>query len=166
MLNFDKAFDIVIGVEAGYSNDPRDPGGETNWGITIATLRQSIIDKIVPDGTTVKGLTKDQAKLIYKANYWSKIHGDEIASPLDVFAFDSSVNQGLTASVKMMQLVLKVPQTGIMDVVTVGKAKFATAWHAQVFMARRAMRYNSTRNADVYLEGWLTRLFTVTMKGL
>lgn len=34
MNNFDKAFELVVGVEGGYVNDPRDPGGRTIYGIT------------------------------------------------------------------------------------------------------------------------------------
>ena len=39
MNNFNRAFTELLGNEGGYSNNPNDPGGETNWGITLAVAR-------------------------------------------------------------------------------------------------------------------------------
>ena len=59
MSNFDKAFDLLIGNEGGYVNNPADPGGETNCGITRAVA--------VDNGYTgnMKSMPKETAKQIY-----------------------------------------------------------------------------------------------------
>ena len=161
MSAFDKAFGIVIGEEGGYTWNKDDPGGETNWGITAVTLSTAIAKKLIPN-TTVKNLTQEQAKIIYKSLYWDVVHGDELPEPLCVYMFDCAVNQGYEPAIKMLQRALNVPQDGRIGLSTVAALKKATKWHFARFMAFRAMRYASTRNADKFGEGWLTRLFSVT----
>ena len=53
-MTFDEAFDTLIGHEGGYSNDPRDPGGETRYGIS---------KRAYPD-VNIATLTLEQAKFI------------------------------------------------------------------------------------------------------
>jgi len=83
--NFEKAFEFVTEHEGGYIADPRDPGGETNFGIS---------KKAYPD-LDIKELTFEEAKAIYKRDYWDKLKCDEIASGLDIVAFDTAVNFGI-----------------------------------------------------------------------
>jgi lysozyme family protein len=83
-MNFDAAFNIVVGIEAGYSNNPADPGGETKYGITKRQYPQ--ID--------IKNLTLDQAKAIYQRDYWSLCRCDELPWDMALVVFDCAVNQG------------------------------------------------------------------------
>lgn len=100
--NFDKAFDHVIGVEGGYTNDPFDHGGPTNWGITQATL-SSFRGKPVSE-QDVKNLTQHEAKMIYRSKYWNPLNCDAIKSAiLSELLFDQGVNRGITAAAKTMQ---------------------------------------------------------------
>lgn len=84
MTTFDLAFKIVIGEEGGYVNNPKDPGGETKYGVSKRSY----------PSLDIKNLSIDQAKKIYKENYWDKVGGDskpfEIALPL----FDCAINCG------------------------------------------------------------------------
>ncbi len=68
MSQFDKLIDRVLSHEGGYSNDPQDPGGETQWGIS---------KRAHPD-VNIKALTRAQAIDIYRADYWDKIKGDQL----------------------------------------------------------------------------------------
>ena len=68
MTTFDQAFAIVIGEEGGYVNDPNDPGGETKYGIA----------KNSHPNVDIANLTLDQAKAIYKTEYWDKVFGDTL----------------------------------------------------------------------------------------
>jgi len=72
MSDFDKAFDLLIGNEGGYVNNPSDPGGETNWGITRAVA--------VDNGYTgsIKLMPKETAKGIYKKMYWDRLRCDQL----------------------------------------------------------------------------------------
>jgi lysozyme family protein len=162
--SYDKAFTIILGEEGGYVFDPRDTGGETQWGITWPSLRLAISTGIVAATTTISTLTQDQAKLIYKEFYWTPIKGDQLPWPLCVYVFDSAVNQGVIPAVKMLQRALKQPQDGILGVATLEAATHASSFTCAQFMAYRAMRYQSTKNADIYGVGWLTRIFDVSYK--
>ena len=149
MSNYDKSFSIILGEEGGYVNDPKDPGGETQWGITWQPLKTAIAQSIVPADTTIKTLTQDQAKLIYKAFYWDLVKGDSLPWPLCVFVFDSAVNQGVSPAIKMMQRALKQPQDGLLGPATLEAATHASGFVCAAFMAYRAMRYQNTKNADI-----------------
>ena len=164
MDNFDRAFQIIVGEEAGYVNNPDDPGGETNWGVTAQTLKAAIAQGLLPPTTTVKTLTQDQAKIVYRALYWNPIKGDQIAYPLCVFVMDSAINQGVQPAIKMMQRALNRAQDGVLGHDTMDAAAKATPWHSARFMTFRDYRYHSTRNFDKFGEGWITRLFEVTLK--
>ena len=79
--SYDKAFEIVVGLEGHISNDPRDPGGFTVYGLSS---RYNI-------GIT-KDLTLDDAKAIYLNNYWLPAGCDTAPFPWDIVLFDSAVN--------------------------------------------------------------------------
>lgn len=156
MSSFDRAFEIVVGLEGGYVNDPNDPGGETLYGITRRDH---------PEAWAAGQPTIDQAKAIYQRDYWDEVKGDSLPWPLALYVFDSAVNQGVSPAAKMLQRTLQTAQDGVIGRQTVSLAKKATAWHCARFMAFRVMRYQSTRNFDCFGEGWLTRLFEVAQKG-
>lgn len=82
MDNFDKAFEIVVGIEGGLSNDPADTGGVTKYGIS---------SKWHPN-VDVPNLTLDQAKDIYRKEYWHAFGCGDFRYPLDVYIFDTAVN--------------------------------------------------------------------------
>lgn len=63
---FDTLVERLVAVEGGYVNDPADPGGETNWGVTRAVARENGYDG------PMRAMTRDQAKAIYRAKYWAK----------------------------------------------------------------------------------------------
>jgi len=82
--DFDKALKFVLKWEGGYSNDPRDPGGETKYGISKRSYPELDISK----------LTLKQAKEIYYQNYWLKCGCDELPYPFNIVVFDTAVNMG------------------------------------------------------------------------
>ena len=91
---FDYAVNIVLGHEGGYSNDPNDPGGETNFGITQYELRSYAEDfNFLP--SHVNDLTRIEAEQFYKINYWDKYNYNAINSlPIATKIFDMAVNMG------------------------------------------------------------------------
>lgn len=108
MADFKSFFPTLISHEGGYVNDPADPGGETNLGITIGTFRQYAqkLLNIAPTSTNLRRLTRDQAGVIYKAQYWDQIGGDAIQlQELANMVFDFYVNAGGNA-IKVLQGVL------------------------------------------------------------
>jgi lysozyme family protein len=99
--NFDKCLPLLLEHEGGYSNHPSDPGGPTNFGITIIDYRLYID----PNGTAadVRGMTVDQAKTIYRSKYWDAMRCDDLPSGVDYAVFDYGVNSGISRSAKVLQ---------------------------------------------------------------
>ena len=92
MAAFDDAFAHVVGVEGKYCNDPRDAGGATCWGITVAVARANGYVGAMPT------LPLDTAKLIYRKRYWIALGLDFISTHAPKLAgelFDSGVNCGV-----------------------------------------------------------------------
>lgn len=155
-MSFDKAFEHVIGVEGGYVNDPRDPGGETIYGITRRDH---------PVAWEAGTPTLEQAKAIYKSHYWNPVKADELPWPLALFVFDAAVNQGAGTAVKLLQKALGVAQDGILGQQTLAAVKKANASElCGLYLADRALRYTGTRNFDVYGRGWFKRMFLIAME--
>ena len=94
MNNFNAAFDEVIGLEGGYSNDPNDAGGETNWG--IAKRWHPEVD--------IKNLTKTEAKDIYWLKYWNPLKlALVINSSVTTEIFEQLINMGLYQAILHVQ---------------------------------------------------------------
>ena len=93
LVNFDEIIEVVLHHEGGYVNDPKDPGGETNFGIAKRSH---------PD-VDIKNLTKDGAKEIYKEHYWDKNKVESLPLQLRHIYFDMCVNQGKGRAVKILQ---------------------------------------------------------------
>ena len=90
---FNEIIEQVLEHEGGYVNDPKDLGGETNFGIT---------KRFYPN-LDIKKLTREQAKEIYKKDYWDKNKCDSIPSRLRHIFFDMCVNMGRGNAVKILQ---------------------------------------------------------------
>lgn len=99
----------IVGREGGYVNDPDDPGGATNWGVTIHTMRRLGLD-LTGDGrvTTadVKRLTKAQATDIFIKHYFNRPGIAGLPRVLQASVFDMYVNAGGNA-VKILQRLLR-----------------------------------------------------------
>ena len=93
MLKFDEIIEVVLEHEGGYVNDPKDPGGETKYGIS---------KKAYPD-IDIKNLTVVDAKEIYKRDYWDKNKVDSVPDELKHIYFDCCVNMGRSRAVKILQ---------------------------------------------------------------
>lgn len=101
--------DRLISIEGGYTNDPKDSGGETIWGVTIAVARAFGYLGAMPD------MTKEQAKLIYMARFWEQPRFDKVAAingPLALELFDTGVNMGVGTASKFLQRALNVLNNG------------------------------------------------------
>ena len=93
LTTFDEIIEITLHHEGGYVHDPKDLGGETNFGIA---------GRFYPD-VDIKNLTKEGAKEIYKKDYWDKNKVDDLPENLKHIYFDMCVNQGKGTAVKVLQ---------------------------------------------------------------
>lgn len=100
MLNFTQAVERVLLIEQGYTNNPKDKGGETNFGITIGVARENGY------GGKMRDMNRTQAIMIYKTEYWDKVKADKLPSALAFQVFDASVNHGQSRAIKFLQIAL------------------------------------------------------------
>ncbi len=108
MADFSIALPITLAFEGGYVNNPRDPGGETNMGITMRVFAVTAhpLLGIEPTSSNLKGLTTAQAGIIYRENYWKPIQGDNIQmQELANILFDFYVNSGTHASSLLQKVI-------------------------------------------------------------
>ena len=102
MTFFDEVFYRVIGHEAGYVNNPKDPGGETKWGISKRSYPK----------LNIKTLTIEQAKEIYLNDFWNVIDGDSLQRPIAFQLMDFAINSGPETSIRYLQRALGVADDG------------------------------------------------------
>jgi lysozyme family protein len=104
--SYDEALARLLVHEGGYSNHPSDPGGPTNWGITIRDARAYW--KQDATASDVRNLPLAVAKSIYRSKYWAALACDELPAGVDYAVFDYGVNSGIGRAAKVLQRLLGV----------------------------------------------------------
>ena len=148
MGSWDIAIDWILRFEGGYVNDPNDAGGETKYGISKRSYPQE----------DIKNLTVDQAKQIYRRDYWERIRGDELPFKLSIIMLDSAVNQGVKTSIKLLQISLNQSVDGIIGPKTMGAAIRSGDTGAWLYLLQRAKRYMQTKGVEYWGANWGERL--------
>jgi len=98
--NWIKCLETILHHEGGYVNHPKDPGGETNLGVTKRVYEDF-------GGTKdMKDLTVEDVEPIYRKNYWDRVKGDDLPSGLDLCVFDFGVNAGTGRAAKYLQTMI------------------------------------------------------------
>ncbi len=144
------SFVLAKEIEGGYVNDPRDPGGETNFGISKRSY----------PNLDIRGLTKDDAIAIYRRDYWDAVQGDALPPVIAVAVFDAAVNQGRSPAITLLQRAAGVTADGRLGPLTLAAVQAADPDELLFeYLGWRARRYHGTANADVYIRGWMIRLF-------
>lgn len=151
-MNFNEAVDIVLKHEGGYVNDPADAGGETNYGIS---------KQAYPD-INIRNLTKEQAKMLYKRDYWDACKCDQLPDYTRLFVFDTAVNMGIGFAKKMLQVAVGAVSDGVIGPKTLAAARRCNQSSCILnLIGLRWSRYHEIakrgKNAK-FLKGWLNRL--------
>jgi lysozyme family protein len=146
--NFDRAFAAVIGHEGGYVNDPRDPGGETKFGISKRSYPH----------VNIAALTLEEAKAIYRRDFWDRVRGDELPYRTAFNAFDGAVNSGVSQSVKWLQRAVGVAEDGIFGPVTLAAASKRGPLIAARYNAARLAFLTNLGTWPTYGKGWARRV--------
>lgn len=152
-MNFDTAFEKLLGHEGGYSNHKADTGGATMWGVTEAVARDA--------GYTgdMRDLTQDTAKRIYRASYWTPIKADQLPEALRYPMFDAGVNSGTAQATKWLQRALGVPDDGKIGPVTLGTANFQDPQKTlSRFVGHRLEFMTNVKSWDSFGKGWARRV--------
>lgn len=146
---FDTAFNRVIGHEAGYVNNPDDPGGETKWGISKRSYPT----------LNIKDLTREDAYKIYYRDFWARIEGDFLPTGVTYQLFDFAVNSGIETAVRYFQRALGVADDGHFG--PISKRAVQTTTETDMIMALNAERLDfMTRlsNWPNASRGWARRI--------
>ncbi|STZ75546.1 Predicted lysozyme (DUF847) [Bergeriella denitrificans] len=152
-MSFEQFIDRVLAHEGGYVNHPRDPGGETNWGITRRTAQAN--------GYTgaMREMTRVQAVAIYRRAFWLRYGLDKMPPAVAYQVFDAAVNHGWGNAARFLQRALDVADDGRVGPVTL--AALAKADAADVvyrFLAERLVFYTKLSTYPTFGRGWLRRV--------
>lgn len=134
MTNFDNAFLFVVGQEGGYTAGVGDPGGATNYGIS----------KRAYPSIDIKNLTLDEAKAIYKKDYWDRLSLDAQPYSHALCLFDCAVNQGVGRATAL--------------------SSATTGPFVVNFQAERALHYAGLPTFQTFGRGWMRRLIRTSIE--
>jgi len=163
--NFDTALARVLRHEGGYTNHPSDPGGPTNFGITIHDYRRYIR----ANGTAldIKNMKLADAAKIYRARYWDALRCDELPTGLDYAVFDYGVNSGVGRAAKVMQRLLgQVTSAAMTDAVIAGMRNASPQALIVRLCDERLVFLRSLKTWPVFGAGWSRRVAEVRRDAL
>jgi lysozyme family protein len=163
--NFDRCLAHVLKHEGGYVDHPDDPGGATNYGITIHTLSDWLQRPATK--ADVKALTADVVAAIYRGRYWLQASCDRLPAGVDLMVFDSAVNSGVSRATRWLQQAVGATADGIVGPKTLDAVEARdTADTIRDLSRIRGAYYRSLRTFKTFGRGWMRRLGDVTETAL
>ena len=155
----------VLASEGGYVDHPADPGGATNFGITIADARHYW--KPGATKADMRAMTVDVAKQIYRAHYWNAMCCDALPAGVDYCVFDYGVNSGVSRSAKALQQIVGVPRDGVIGPQTVSATSNADPSKIiSSICAERLSFLKSLTTWRTFGKGWSARVAEVRATSL
>tara|TARA_R100000030_G_scaffold28718_1_gene21204 strand:- start:112 stop:618 length:507 start_codon:yes stop_codon:yes gene_type:complete len=165
MNNYDRCLRIILHHEGGYVNHPKDPGGETNLGVTKRVYEEW-------GGTKdMKDLTVEDVAPIYYKNYWNRVRADDLPAGLDLCVFDFGVNAGTGRSAKFLQRLVGTTVDGGIGPATIGAVNVYVQTEGieatiEAFQNSRQEYYESLSTFETFGRGWTRRVEEVTETAL
>ncbi len=159
--SYDEALRRLLVHEGGYTNHPSDPGGPTNFGITIHDYRKYV--KRNATAANVRAMRLDDAKAIYRAKYWDALCCDKLPAGVDYAVFDYGVNSGIARAAKVLQRCLgySAPTTRIDDGVVRAVDNRDAAALVGAICDERLRFLKALRTWPVFGRGWGRRVAEV-----
>ena len=152
-MNFDTAFQKLLGIEGDYSDHPADPGGKTRWGVTEAVARE------VGYRGDMRDLPVDLAKRIYLEKFWTPIKAEELPAGIRYTVFDGAVNSGPEQSIKWLQRALGVVPDGVIGPKTLAAANQQNADALRMRILASRLRFMSQLPTwPAFGRGWARRI--------
>ena len=154
--NFEYCLRTMLRSEGGYVNHPKDPGGQTNLGVT-----KRVYDEFYEtdaDEETMRGLKEADVKPIYFENYWSRCKCDELPTGVDLMVFDIAVNSGPGRAGKILQRVVGATIDGGIGPQTLKMVeKMENQDIIRAMGVEREAFYRELDTFETFGKGWLKR---------
>lgn len=149
MSQFDEIINRVLSHEGGDVNDPRDPGGETQWGISKRSY----------PSLNIRTLTRADAVAIYRRDFWQRVQDDRLPRAFAFQALDAAVNHGIGNAVRWVQRAAGVADDGIVGLRTLAAVVAQDpADLVLLFNAERLEFYAKLGTFDTFGRGWTRRV--------
>jgi lysozyme family protein len=161
--NFKECLALVLKSEGGWVNNPNDPGGETNLGVTKRVWEEWVNHPV----TTMKNLTEAEVAPLYEQKYWRPCYGEVLPRGLDLLSFSMGVNAGPGRSVKLLQQSIGCVPDGVIGPKTrelISSSNSATL--IAKFSEARRDYYRSLKTFPIFGKGWLSRVDTEEKEAL
>lgn len=161
---FQQALAHVLAVEGGFTDDPYDPGGPTNMGITLRTLaRFKGVALTEANRATMlkelKSVSEQAVRQIYRAFYWEKAKCAEMPPALAFMHFDTAVNHGVTGAARILQEAVGVEVDGEIGPITRRAfMKLPVVELLRIYARIREGKYREMAHFWRFGRGWLNRL--------
>jgi len=166
---FPPCLSAVLAVEGGFVDDPQDPGGMTNLGVTAGAWQGWVGH--APSQAEMRALTPDVVGPFYRANYWRAVNGDALPPGVNLVLFDHAVNAGAGRAGRLVQALIGAVQDGNIGPRTlealqqwVGSHSLGAAVH-QLMDGRRAF-YQSRPGFPRFGQGWINRCTAIEMSAM
>ncbi len=156
-MNFDTAFSVLVDPqhEGGYVNDPKDPGGETKYGLSKRSY----------PAEDIRNMTPDRAKQIYARDFWGPAGCDAVPNAIKYELFDFAVNTSQpghpATAVKALQRAAGCADDGVLGPNTLQKVQSMDPTLLMCRFFAQIIRYYTGLRPDLkvqYLSGWMNRL--------
>lgn len=146
---FDMFIERVLSSEGGYVNNASDPGGETKWGIAKRSY----------PSLNIKELTREQAKEIYRRDFWDRIDGNRLHEDVAFQVLDAAVNHGAENAIRWLQRAAGVADDGHLGPISNAAIARTPAVDLVLrFNAERLEFYTKLSTWSSFGKGWCRRV--------
>jgi len=154
-MSFKECLDLVLKSEGGWVNNPNDPGGETNLGVTKRVWEEYVGHPV----ESLKKLTKEDVAPLYELKYWRPCYGEVLPRGLDFVIFSMAVNAGPGRAIKLFQSVIGCVPDGVIGPRTRGLISDSnSATLISKFSEARREYYRTLKTFPIFGKGWLSRV--------
>ena len=162
---FARCFAETIGEEGAYGADPDDPGNWTGGAVGLGACRGTKfgISAASYPSLDIAGLTLDDARAIYRRDYWAPIAGDTLPPSLAMLLFDAAVNAGVMTAIGWLQRALGVARDGVLGPLTLAAVARAAEEREALYAEFQTARLTALPAEPRFRHGWEMRLFRVTL---
>lgn len=161
---FERALQHVLEMEGGFTDDPHDPGGPTNKGITLATLgawRGISLTRANSNEllSALKTISPDEVRAIYRQKYWMPASCSAFPDPAAFFHFDAAVNHGVTGAARLLQQAVEADIDGEIGPQTLKKVQaMPLSQLLERYADARRRKYRRLPHFWRFGRGWLRRV--------